>query len=1230
MSNSDRRERGAGTGPPPSLIVGLGASAGGIAALQSFFTQTPAASDAAYVVILHLSPEHDSRLAQVLQTSTEMPVVAVADTAKLEADHVYVISPGTSLRIADGVLAATEWARMEERRAPIDIFFRTLAEAYGAHAVGIVLTGTGADGSSGIRRLKEYGGLTIAQDPDEAEHDDMPRAAIAGGLIDYVLPIAAMPARIAAYGPVADRPAAAEGDVEAVGNRLREILTLLRARTGHDFSYYKTPTLLRRVDRRRHVHGLTDLAAYAALLKEHPDEPNALLQELLISVTNFFRDPASFAVLELKVLPALLEPRDNRRQVRAWVAGCATGEEAYSVAMLLSEAAERVADPPQLQVFATDLNGRTVAASREAFYSEADVAEVGAERLRRFFIREAGGYRVNRDLREIVLFATHNVLKDPPFSHLDLICCRNLLIYVQAAAQERLLETFHFALRPGGYLFLGASESLPGGVELFTTVDRQARIFQSRPAVRLRMPGPVLTPIPRLAERPTTPPGPGGAERSVPSQLHFQLLEQYGPPSVVITEDHRIVHMSAGAAAYLRVAAGEPTHDILRLVASELRPELRTALYHAARDRVRTVASGVPWTDGTEARLVNIEVRPVIDDDDPARGFFVVFFEPAVPDPEGTQVPPAVESRTLQDDAVWRLEQELQRLKGQLRSTIEQYETQVEEARASNEELQAVNEELRSSAEELETGKEELQSVNEELTTVNQELKIKIEELGARNNDFQNLITSTDIGTIFLDRGFRVKFASPRARDVFNLLPGDVGRPLSDITTSLVFDDVHGDISRVLARLQPIEREAQTSDGQYYLVRILPYRTTEDRIEGTVLTFQNITARRRAESDVRASEERLRLLIDSVEDYAIFTIGPEGRIASWNAGAARMFQYRGDEAIGQPFDILFTPEDREAGVPEHELDQARAAGRAEDERWHIRRDGSRLFCSGVTALLGDSDTRGFAKIARDLTEWRAARNRLEEAHRTLDSRVLERTAELEAEMREHGAAEERATELIRKLVVTQEEERARVARDLHDQVGQQLTGLRLTLERLQGHCAPDEQANAEVQRALGIAREIDTELDFLAWELRPAALDDLGLVAAVSRYVEAWTAHVGVEAEFRHTGLRGARLTREVETMLYRVVQESLNNVAKHAHASRVEVVLEQRDGAVVLVIDDDGVGFETSETPAAGLGLAGMRERAALAGAALEVESTPGQGTSVFVRARVARGAQPAEGEAG
>jgi two-component system, chemotaxis family, CheB/CheR fusion protein len=1196
----------------PALFVGIGASAGGIRALKDFFAHVPASTGAAYIVIVHLSPDHDSRLAEVLQAITVMPVTQVRGEITMEADHIYVVAPNQSLTVAGATLMLADVARAEQRRAAVDLFFRALAEAHGSHCVSIVLSGTGADGSSGLKRTKEHGGLAIAQDPREAEFADMPNNSIATGLVDRVLPVAAMPSAIVEYyrrlgSTEAIAPSLARGDD---GEPLRGILTLLRVRTGQDFSNYKRQTVRRRIERRLSLHSLSTLAEYHEFMREHADEAKALMKELLISVTNFFRDAEAFALLAERVLPRLFEQKQSQDQVRVWVPGCATGEEAYSVAMLLTEFAAAAIDPPSIQVFATDLDADAIAVAREAHYTEAEVADVSEERLQRFFQHERGGYRVRRDLRELVLFAPHNVIKDPPFSHLDLITCRNLMIYLNRPIQERLFETFHFALRPGGFLLLGTSESPDGTSDLFVSFDNSAHLYQSRSvATRLALP-----PIERIVGPAAVPPRPElrAPERMAPAELHQRLLEQYAAPSLVVTDAFNIAHVSESAAQYLQLTGGEPSRDLLKLIRPELRAALRMALHQAAQQRANVEVRGVEVTLGEARTPLTIVVRPVLGEGDPARGYFLILFDQTDTAPREGVVPVA----SVLEPLPRHLEEELTRVKEHLRGTIEQYETQVEEAKASNEELQATNEELRSAAEELETSKEELQSVNEELTTVNQELKIKIEELGLTNNDFYNFINSTDIGTIFLDRALRVKLSTRRAQDVFNLLPTDVGRRLSDITSTLVYDRLDADIREVLERLHTIEREVRTREGRWWLMRVLPYRTTDDRIDGVVITFLDITGRRTAEMRVSAGEERLRLLIDSAIDYAIFTMTDDGLIDSWNTGAERMFGYPASNIIGRSGATLFTPEDRADGVPDRELEQARRAGRADAERFHLHRDGTRFYCSGVTTKLGDA--LGFAKIARDLTAQRDADVALKHAHATLEERVRDRTRELEAEVARRASAQDHVMSLLRKLVTSQEDQRARIARDLHDQLGQQLTALRLTLERHRERCTLHaEGADEDLDRALALGRGIDDEMDFLAWELRPAALDDLGLVAALPRFLETWSKHYGLAADFQSTGFTSGRLSLEAEVTFYRITQEALNNVIKHAHASRVNVILENRDGSVILVVEDDGVGFDLGDRTTAekGLGLMGMHERASLIGATLEIESAPGNGTTIFVR---------------
>jgi two-component system CheB/CheR fusion protein len=1203
--------------PPTLTVVGLGASAGGIRALKDFFSRVAPDGGVAYAVILHLAPDYESRLSEVLQVTTSLPVQAVVDRAVIEPNHVYVISSNAGLEVRDGMLVATAIVRPEQRRAPVDVFFRTLADAFDARAVVCVLSGTGPNGSAGLKRVKEAGGLVIVQEPSEAEYSDMPRNAIATGLVDLVVPIAEMPVHIArwhAHAPTAADAASSDTAAETADQEAtREILTLVRVRTGHDFSNYKPATVRRRIARRMHVNGVHSTAAYGQAMRDDPNEPTRLIRELLISVTRFFRDPDAFAALAANVLPRVFKPNALPDHVRVWVPGCATGEEAYSVAMLLAEYAAHLPAPPALQIFATDLDDRAIAVARDGLYSDADVADLSEERLAHFFTREAGGYRISRELRECVLFAPHNVIKDPPFSHLDLISCRNLLIYLTRPIQERLLETFHFALRPGAFLFLGSSESPDGSGHLFAKVDQSPHVYESRPlSSRPRLPQ-IDTPL-TLSRKPARPADPRVANRVIPIDLHQRLLEQLAPPSLIVTDEHDLVHISEGARQYLQVAAGEPTHDLLRLVRPELRHELRTALHTAMRHGAPVDVQGVRVViDDTECE-VNLSIRPVLREGDPARGFFVILFDAQ---DTSSASDAAIRLTSPAEPLMQQLEDELSGMRAELRSVVEQYETQAEESKAGHEELQAMNEELRSAAEELETSKEELQSVNEELTTVNQELKIKIEELRLTNNDFQNFINATDIGTIFLDRGLRVKVSTVKAKQIFNLLDADTGRPLSDITSRLRYDHIHQDVKRVLEHLQTFEREVMTDDGVWHLMRILPYRTTDHRIDGVVLTFQDITSRVHAEQQVRHSEERLRLLIDSAIDYAIFTMNDQGVIDSWNSGAQRMFGYRAEEIVGLGFEILFVPEDRASGQAAEEIARAMATGRAGDERYHLRQNGTRFYCSGVTIRLGGGRL-GLAKIARDLTDTQDAKTALEAARADLENRVTRRTAALAKEIEGHNEAAAKVQVLIQRLVGAQEEERQRLSRDLHDEVGQQLTALRLALERAPG-------ADEHVASALQLTNRISREIDFIAWQLRPAVLDELGLAAALPRFVETWASHVGVSVESRVDGYETGMLPGPAEVAFYRILQEALHNVAKHAAATRVDVVLAVNDGRVVLVVEDDGIGFDTTApttgstlmpaTAEDGFGLSSMRERAGLIGATLLVESAPGKGTSVLLR---------------
>lgn len=858
-------------------VTGLGGSAGSLRALQNFFANTPAKTGMAFVVVVHLAAESETLMATILQRSTSMPVVRVVGNTKVLPNHVYVIPPGKHLSMLDGHLGLSQLEPVRGKRVAVDLFFRTLADTHGPYSTAIVLSGAEADGSIGIKRIKERGGLTIAQDPDEADHDGMPRAAIATGMVDWVLPVEQIPQRLVEYRlseskvqlPPEDGPfppaeqAASHAENESA---LGDILAFLRMRTGRDFSYYKRATILRRIGRRMQVNGVTTLPAYLVFLRTHAGEAGALLQDLLISVTNFFRDREVFQALEA-TLPCLFEGKGPADRVRVWVAGCATGEEAYSIAMLLCEHAAKVEAPPQLQVFATDIDEEATDAARTGQYTEAIAADVSEERLRRFFTKEQGFYRVKRDVREVVLFALHDLLKDSPFSRLDLVSCRNLLIYLNRDAQSRAFENFHFALRPEGKLLLGSSESAEDATSLFIPINKKHRIYARRSTARVGLPvpyGPLTLPslalqarqrIIMMEEGPAAMPPPATRLTSAApepprercpaiswEELHLKLVERFAPPSLIVNSAYDIVHLSEHGGRFLQLTGGEPSANLLRIVHPMLRIELRTALFRAAHTGTE-VNIEVPIEMEGKHVAVHVSVRPA---NDLAPDFLLVVFE----ERSGADVSPPSPSEPK--SLICHLEHELEHVKRQLQDTVEQYEASAEELKASNEELQAMNEELRSATEELETSREELQSINEELTTVNQQLKSKVEEVSHTNSDLQNLMASTNIATVFLDRELRIKRYTPAAVTLFNMIATDIGRPLSDLRQQLEYDSIAIDAARVLDQLVVSERETRSSDGRWFLARQQPYRTVDDHIAGVVLTFIDITERRKAEESLLA------------------------------------------------------------------------------------------------------------------------------------------------------------------------------------------------------------------------------------------------------------------------------------------------------------------------------------------------------------------------------------------
>ena len=840
---------------PPFPIAGIGASAGGIKALQAFFETLPDQVGAAIAVIVHLDPDRHSDLTKLLAVRTRMPVQQVDQRVPLKPDHVYVIPPNRSLLISDQHIAVAEFDEPRGQRAPIDQFFRSMADQHG-DGFAIILTGAGADGAVGVKAVKEAGGIILVQDPDEAEYPSMPRAAIAGGHADFVLPVRELATQfvelVQSKEHLKER-APEDGEEEA----LRRILAHLRIRTGHDFSRYKRATLMRRVARRMQVTRTLSIQEYLAHLREHAEETQALFADLLISVTSFFRDATAFEELARQVIPRIFDHKgDSTEPIRVWVPGCATGEEAYTIAIVLLEEASRREIRPEVQIFATDLDPAALAFAREGRYPSAISADVSDERLRRFFTREEHHFLIRREIRDMIVFAQHSLLKDPPFSRLDLISCRNLLIYLDRELQQQLLNTFHYALGLGGYLFLGSSESAEHVGGLFRAVDRGARIFQSvghkrgEPAAF-----PKLLPTLRLPDV-TLAQAPGPAVKAAEMVRHHrEALNEFAPPSILVDHVQRIVHLSHGAGRYLVHPAGQPTIDATDLVRPELSPDLRAALHRAFEQHQATLTLPVAVEFDGSSHYVALQVAPSKRGDGQPHALVMFLEGGPVQFPLVSVEPGQLSSAT--EEVVRQLNDELLATRAQLKASRQEFETATENLRAANEELQSINEEYRSTAEELETSKEELQSMNEELQTLNNELKIKLDAVSSAHNDLENLMGATDVGTLFLDAGLRIKRFTPRVRDLFNIKAGDEGRPIADFTRRLDYPNFEREMHEVMEQTKNIEREIR-ADGQWFLTRMRPYRTTEGRIDGVIATFVDVSDRRRTEEQLRHSLDELR------------------------------------------------------------------------------------------------------------------------------------------------------------------------------------------------------------------------------------------------------------------------------------------------------------------------------------------------------------------------------------
>ncbi len=897
-------------------IVGIGASAGGLAAFEAFFSGMPVDRDPgmAFVLVQHLAPDHKSILTDLIRRYTRMQVYEVEDGMAVQPNCAYIIPPNCDMAFLNGSLQLLQPAAPRGQRLPIDFFFRSLAQDLHERAICIVLSGTGSDGTLGLRTIKGEGGMVMAQNPESTEYDGMPRSAIGTGLVDYVLPPVEMPAQLIAYVNHAfgSAPPSDTSQLHKTENLLKKIFILLRSQSGHDFSLYKPSTIHRRIDRRMAVHQIETIEGYVKYLQQTPGEVDALFHDLLIGVTNFFRDPEAFKMLETQAIPGLFAGKHTGDVVRVWSPGCSTGEEAYSLGIQLIECMETLKKSYTVQVFATDIDSRAIAAARAGLYPASIAADITPERLARFFTAEPGGsaYRIHKGIRDMLVFSEQDVIKDPPFSKLDLISCRNLLIYMGGDLQKKLIPLFHYALNPGGILFLGTSETVGDFVDLFTARDRKLKLYQRKDnfqgAQRAAL-GRFLPPLtamgaalPRAAVKNAFP-----VKLPLRELMEQALLNQIVKAGALVNAQGDILYLHGRTGMYLEPASGEAgINNILKMAREGLHREMTMALHKARETKEIVRCPGLNVKTNGSFTMVNLTILPVAAAPDATLELplYLVILEEAPPqDLASCDQSPGDSAQSSDTDArIAALNQELRAKEEYLQTANEELETSNEELKSSNEEMQSVNEEFQSTNEELETSKEELQSLNEELATVNTELQTKVLDLSRANNDMNNLLAGTGIATVFVDFQQRILRFTPTASEIINLIISDVGRPVGHIVSNLAgYDRLVADVQAVLDTLVLKEIDVQTTKGKWYTMHMQPYRTLDNVIEGAVITFVDITEIVRTREALEKANELLRLAVVVRDANDAITVQDlNGRILAWNPAAVRMYGWSETEALG--------------------------------------------------------------------------------------------------------------------------------------------------------------------------------------------------------------------------------------------------------------------------------------------------------------------------------------------
>lgn len=1159
-------------------IVGIGASAGGLEAFTKLLAGLPAETGMAFLLVPHLDPDHASNLVDLLSRVSRLPISEASQGMRVEPDHVYVIPPNRSMILAGQSVKLRPKPAGHGPALLVDTFLKSLAAERHGQAIGVILSGTASDGAEGFRAIKAEGGVTFAQDPQTAKFDGMPRAAISTGCVDFVLDPAAMAmelVRLPAHAYLRAGHTESPAWTTQPGGALHNIFVLLRARAGVDFATYKPNTILRRIQRRMAVLKLHRIEDYALVLKRQPTEVTALYEDLLINVTEFFRDAGAFQSLRKRFFPALLKVRPHGAPIRVWVPGCASGEEVYSLAISLLEFLGDKAGEFPLQIFGTDISERSLAKARAGLYPASIETQVPKALLQRYFDRQTGGYQIGKDIREHCVFAVQNVTKDPPFSNLDLISCRNVMIYFSGLLQTRIMAIFHYALKPNGLLLLGASETIGVFSNLFTVADRKAKIYvrkysASRPVFnfapqepRAEFAGPVKRPA-----------GAGNPEFDIKKDADRLLLGRYAPASVLVNEDLEIIQVRGHTGAFLEAATGAASLNLLKMAREDLFLDLRSALQQARKRGVAVRKERLSVRTGNERKSIALEVIPFKATETGARLYLVVFEEQSRMDAAAPALPPAPAAPLLKAGAsreLARLKQDLASNKEYLQSVIEDLESANEELKATTEEMQSSNEEMQSTNEELETAKEELQSSNEELTTVNDELQTRNQELGQTNNDLSNLLVSVNLPILMFGPNLCLRRATPAADKILRLSSRSIGRQIGELRLPLEVPDLQRLLAEAMNTLSVKEREVRDRDGHWYLLQVRPYRTTDNKIDGAVLALFDIDALKQALVAAQSARTYAETIIETVHEPLVVLDG-ELRVQTVNQAFCRMFQMVKDEAEGQLFYELGSrewnsPTLRQLLVeilPKHTQFQGYRI------EYETPRLGRRTMMLSARRLAGDNPL--ILIVIEDVTD----------------------RLRLEMEIQQIS-----------------ETERQRIGRELHDGLAQQMVALQFMVSSVQTQLpakAPEAKALGQVNQSLQAAM---SQIRALSRGLFPAELKHGGIAVALQGMALSTAKLFKVQCTCTCT--RAIVIADENRArQLYRIAQEAVTNAVKHSRGTLIKISLVEDNGLLTLTIHDNGRSTSRGRLKQTGMGMRIMQYRADIIGATLKIDCNPDRGTTV------------------